>query len=77
MSVLPPERLQMRILGIVQGVGFRPFVYRLATQLELPGWVLNDGNGVTLEVEGRHEKLLEFLRRIQTEKPPAAYLYDL
>lgn len=65
----------MRILGIVQGVGFRPFVYRLATHLELKGWVLNDGNGVTLEVEGAHEKLLEFLGRIRTEKPPPSYLY--
>ena len=70
-----PDRLQMRILGIVQGVGFRPFVYRLATQLELNGWVLNDGNGVTLEVEGPHDRLMEFLRRIQTDKPAPALLY--
>lgn len=70
-----PERLQVRIIGIVQGVGFRPFVYRLATQLELTGWVLNDGNGVTLEVEGAHDRLLEFLRRVRTDAPPAAYLY--
>lgn len=65
----------MRILGIVQGLGFRPFIYRLATQLDLTGWVLNDGDGVTLEVEGGHGKLLEFLRRVPLEKPAPAYLY--
>lgn len=71
------ERLQMRILGVVQGVGFRPFIYRLATQLDLTGWVLNDGNGVTLEVEGPHDRLLQFLRRVPLEKPAPSYLYAL
>ena len=47
------ERLQVRILGVVQGVGFRPFVYRLAGEEELPGWVRNDGNGVTHRGRGR------------------------
>lgn len=71
------ERMQIRILGIVQGVGFRPFVYRLAKELELSGWVRNDANGVTLEVEGEHDTLLTFLQRIQQEKPPASWIYAL
>jgi hydrogenase maturation protein HypF len=69
------ERLQARILGIVQGVGFRPFVYRLAKELELSGWIRNDESGVTLEVEGPHNTLLKFLERLHSEKPSPAFLY--
>lgn len=71
------ERLQVRILGIVQGVGFRPFVYRLASELELKGWVRNDGQGVTIEVEGPQPKLIEFLRRLPIERPAPSYIYAL
>ncbi|MBI4444273.1 MAG: carbamoyltransferase HypF [Acidobacteria bacterium] len=71
------ERLQVRIVGIVQGVGFRPFVYRLARDLNLNGWVQNDGNGVTVEVEGRHSRLLEFLDRLHRDKPASSLLYAL
>ena len=46
------KRLRVEIRGAVQGVGFRPFVYRLATELRLAGWVLNDVRGVEVEVEG-------------------------
>lgn len=70
-------RLQVRILGIVQGVGFRPFVFRLATNLDLKGWVRNDSKGVTIEVEGPEEKLIEFLERLPREKPPPAYIYTI
>jgi len=52
--------------GTVQGVGFRPFVYRLATELELTGWVHNTAHGVCLEVEGSLEQLQDFLRRLET-----------
>jgi hydrogenase maturation protein HypF len=69
------ERLQVRILGIVQGVGFRPFVYRLARELNLSGWVRNDSNGVTIEVEGDHSTLLSFLQKLHSEKPRPALLY--
>ena len=45
------------VRGVVQGVGFRPFVYRLATELGLDGWVRNDGAGVTIEVAGDAEAI--------------------
>lgn len=69
------QRLNLRVLGVVQGVGFRPFVHRLATELELPGWVLNDPSGVSIEVEGPHQRLTEFLARLSHDKPRAAILY--
>ena len=46
------ERLKVTVRGVVQGVGFRPFVYRLASELGLRGWVLNSAQGVFIEVEG-------------------------
>lgn len=68
-------RMNLRVIGVVQGVGFRPFAHRLATGLGLRGWILNDPGGVTLELEGVHATLLEFLARLQREKPRAAILY--
>ena len=58
--------------GTVQGVGFRPFVYRLASELDLAGFVLNDERGVLLEVEGRESAVDGFLRRLGEEAPPLA-----
>jgi len=58
----------------VQGVGFRPFVYRLAKELGLAGWVLNSSAGLVLEVEGEREALERFLGRLEWEKPPAAVI---
>lgn len=58
--------------GAVQGVGFRPFVYRLATQLGLSGWVLNDVRGVEVEVEGEAALLDAFRTRLEAEAPPRA-----
>lgn len=71
------ERLQLRAIGVVQGVGFRPFVHRLAHALDLAGFVRNDLDGVWIEVEGSHAALLEFLARMPREKPRAAILYSL
>ncbi len=71
------QRLRMVIRGAVQGVGFRPFVFRLASQLELPGWVSNTAAGVFLEVEGEPERLREFQLRIEREKPAIAYIQSL
>jgi hydrogenase maturation protein HypF len=58
--------------GTVQGVGFRPFVFRVASELGLGGWVLNDSRGVLLEAEGEEAALEELLRRISEEAPPLA-----
>ncbi|HSM08968.1 MAG TPA: carbamoyltransferase HypF [Gemmatimonadota bacterium] len=57
------------VTGIVQGVGFRPFVYRLATGLDLAGWVRNDAAGVTIEVEGPDAAVQAFGRRLVREPP--------
>jgi len=63
------SRVRIDVFGIVQGVGFRPFVYSLARSLSLSGWVNNSGHGVTIEVEGTTKKVKEFLFKIKEEKP--------
>ena len=63
-------RLRVRIRGVVQGVGFRPFVWRLAQQHQLGGWVLNDAEGVLLEVEGRD--CPAFINALRRQAPPLA-----
>ncbi len=73
----PKHALRIEIHGAVQGVGFRPFVYRLATELGLTGWVLNDSRGVFIEVEGPATGLEQFLARLEAEKPVHALIYDL
>ncbi len=60
---------RIKVEGVVQGVGFRPFVYRLAHELELTGIVYNIGAAVIIEVEGREEQLQEFIRRLPAEAP--------
>ncbi len=65
-------RRRVRIEGTVQGVGFRPHVYRLARELSLHGHVLNDSEGVLLEVEGPPARVEEFLARVSVEAPPLA-----
>ena len=66
------QRRAFRVSGIVQGVGFRPFVYRLAVRLGLGGWVLNDSAGVGIEAEGTPETLDSFGEALRTEAPLAA-----
>ncbi len=66
------ERLRVSIRGAVQGVGFRPFVFRLATELGLAGWVLNSSSGVVVEAEGAPARLDEFLVRLDRERPGRA-----
>ncbi len=65
-------RRRVQVGGIVQGVGFRPFVYRLANELGLGGWVRNDGQGVTIEVEGETAAIDAFIRRLRSDAPPLA-----
>ncbi|MCQ2737068.1 MAG: carbamoyltransferase HypF, partial [archaeon] len=63
--------------GIVQGVGFRPFVYRIATELGLNGYVRNLGNVVEIIIQGNDEKINKFLDKLQNELPPIAKLNNL
>jgi hydrogenase maturation protein HypF len=63
---------KLHITGIVQGVGFRPYVYGLAARFALPGWVRNTSAGVDIEVDGTQETLDAFIQAIKTELPPPA-----
>lgn len=63
---------RIRVSGVVQGVGFRPFVWRLANELELAGWVRNDARGVEIEVCGAQNQVRELIERLQSEAPPLA-----
>jgi hydrogenase maturation protein HypF len=66
------QRLRVTLRGAVQGVGFRPFVYRLATEMSLTGWVLNSSAGLVVEVEGAPDELRRFERRLEAERPKAS-----
>jgi hydrogenase maturation protein HypF len=63
-------RFYIKVFGSVQRVGFRPFVYRIANELNLKGYVLNGPQGVVIEVEGPKEVIHKFLIKLQKEKPP-------
>ena len=67
-----PVARSILVRGIVQGVGFRPFVYRLARQHELSGWVLNRETGVEIWIEGAEASVAGFMEMLETEAPPAA-----
>lgn len=69
---MPHQRLQLKIQGAVQGVGFRPFIFRLATRWKLRGWVSNDTQGVVIEVEGCPDQLNQFLAQLQANPPALA-----
>lgn len=71
------QRLRLQIKGAVQGVGFRPFIFRLATSLNLNGWINNSVQGVTIEVEGPHSLLTDFPLQIEKEKPPQAFIHSM
>ncbi|MFE3289225.1 carbamoyltransferase HypF [Rhodococcus sp. NPDC059234] len=71
------ERRRVTVRGIVQGVGFRPFVARLASDLEVGGCCGNDDGGVFVEVEGHPQVLDQFVRRLRADAPPIAVVVDL
>ena len=71
---MPLTRRQYKISGIVQGVGFRPFVYRLAHELELCGWTRNTPAGVEIEVQGATEQQAVFGQRLSSDAPPLAVI---
>jgi len=67
----------IRVRGIVQGVGFRPFVYRLAQDNTLAGWVLNGEQGVEIFLEGPEQRLADFVRDLKLKPPPAASIAEI
>ena len=70
-------RLRIELIGRIQGVGFRPFAFRLARQLGLSGSVRNNGDGVAIEVEGRQSAIDVFIERLKTEAPPRALIASI
>lgn len=80
LSSLQPDsavRVEIIVTGIVQGVGFRPFVYRYAKDEDLNGFVLNNGQGVTIEVQGKQHNIDSFIARFDTSPPPLARIDTL
>ncbi|OBI17442.1 carbamoyltransferase HypF [Mycobacterium sp. E2327] len=71
------RRRRYLVTGVVQGVGFRPFVHRVATELGLSGFVGNDASAVFIEVQGRPEALAQFGDRLITDAPPLALISDV
>jgi hydrogenase maturation protein HypF len=70
-------RRQLHVRGIVQGVGFRPFVYKLATSLGLSGFVFNSSSGVTIEIEGYASVIHTFIDSMELDPPPLAEIIEL
>lgn len=66
------KRIRLEIGGVVQGVGFRPYVHRLAQRHQLSGWVLNDGRGVIIEIQG--ERADAFVQTLTRQPPPLAHI---
>jgi hydrogenase maturation protein HypF len=71
------EALRLHVAGVVQGVGFRPFVHRLALRYGLAGWVLNSAGDVQIQIEGTAEDVAGFARALRAEAPPLARIEDV
>jgi hydrogenase maturation protein HypF len=71
------QRLRLEVSGAVQGVGFRPFLFRTAEALGLRGWIRNDPAGVTLELEGPGPAVRQFLARVRSSPPPLAVVREI
>lgn len=76
MECLLIKRAVIKLTGAVQGVGFRPFVYNLAKRYGLRGFILNDGKGVIIEVEGEEKVIKDFILSIHNEKPRLANIFS-
>lgn len=70
------QRIELSLTGLVQGVGFRPHVYRLAKELRLNGWVINSAQGVIIQLEGPIKALEAFMPRLEAELPAHAKILD-
>jgi hydrogenase maturation protein HypF len=71
-------RVKINVTGIVQGVGFRPFIYRIAVRNGLAGYVRNRGDaGVEILLEGNAQSIQNFLRELKEKKPPLAQIHDI
>ena len=77
MTSSPLHRRRLLVDGIVQGVGFRPFVYNLARAANLSGFVINTSDGVVIEIQGTGEALDRFATRLETEAPPLAHIVSI
>lgn len=77
MTNLANRRTHVQVRGIVQGVGFRPFVYNLAHAFGLTGYVYNSSYGVTIEIEGGEAEVGEFLKRLREDPPQLAEISDI
>jgi len=71
------ESVHISVRGVVQGVGFRPFVYQLATKHGLKGWVCNTSEDVKIEIAGQTEAIENFLHDLREKAPPLAYIKDI
>ncbi|MHB8902279.1 MAG: carbamoyltransferase HypF [Thermoguttaceae bacterium] len=71
-TLLPERRVAVTVRGVVQGVGFRPFVFNAARRLDLAGWVLNEADTVRIEVAGVGDRVEGFLRTLRLSPPPQA-----
>ncbi len=70
-------RMELSVVGTVQGIGFRPFVYRLAQSYGFSGWVCNHSQGVRVQVQGRDEALRDFAEKLRSEAPPNANILSI
>lgn len=71
------KKVEFKIYGVVQGVGFRPFISKLATSLSLGGWVKNTSECVELELIGKEEKIEEFLQKLKGDPPPLSKIVKI
>src|SRR5574344_928798 len=71
------ESTKILVQGIVQGVGFRPFVYRVATELKLKGYVRNLGNVVEIVLQGEKKNIEQFLYDLENKKPPISKINSI